>query len=339
MSETMGFDKIIGQDAAKRILQRAAADAHPAHAYLFLGLRSTGKLTTAVEFAKALNCLAPVNGNSCDECAVCSAHNHGNFPDLRIWSPDGQNTKIEHMRELRETANFAPIRGKWKINIIEQGDTLNEESANSILKIIEEPPSYLVNIILYRNAASILPTIKSRCSVVRFIQVGTDELAARLESEHGVEHAHAAFLASFSQGCPGKAISLIGNDSFFEHRDRVIKAARSASSGKPWAALKLAEILRASDEKKSGKDAALESLDILALWYRDLLAASANTVQDSYINIDKTEQIQEQAGRYASPDALENAIDAIIYTRRRILGNANPQIATESLMIRLTSAG
>ena len=141
-----------------------------------------------------------------------------------MWSPDGQNTKIEQMREMRDLAVFKPVRGKWKINIVEQGDTLNEESANCILKLLEEPPDYLINILLFRNTASALPTIRSRCQIIRFTQANTDELAARLVEDFGVENDEADFLATYSQGCPGKAIDLIGDGS--SSRD----AARSLGS-------------------------------------------------------------------------------------------------------------
>ena len=335
MSNRLGFDKIIGQELAKKVLAKAVRDVHPTHAYLFLGLQGTGKTTTALEFAKALNCEDPQEGHACGNCAICHAIEHGNFPDIRIYSPDGQNTKIEQMREMRELSNFAPSRGKWKVNIIEQGDTLNEESANCILKLLEEPPGYMVNIILFKNAGSALPTIRSRCQILRFTQVNADELTARLVEEFHVQPDNAEFLAAYSQGCPGKAIDLIGNDSFFERRDELAKVAGAASSGRPWMALKLAEALRSTDDKKSQRDTVVESLDILMIWYRDLLATKLQGDDASVVNLDKLEEIKPQRDRYPHAGYLANAIEAMLQTKRAILGNANPQITTEALMMRL----
>lgn len=357
MSDSLGFERIIGQELAKQVLMRAVRENEPTHAYLFLGLEGTGKLRTALEFAKSLNCLEPVDGNACEHCVMCSMIEHGNFPDIRVWSPDGQNTKIDQMREMRDLAVFRPMRGKWKINIIEQGDTLNEESANCILKLLEEPPEYLINIILYRNAAGILPTIRSRCQLIRFTQVNTTELSQRLSQDYNVNLEDAEFLSSFSQGRPGIAIDLIGNDEFLRKRDSILKVADAASAGDMWTALKLAEILRASgsveqtddDEnsddgtkaqhkagkKKSARDVVIESLDILLVWYRDLLSAKLCGEDAAIVNFDKTDNINKQCGRYPHAGRILNGIEAILHAKRAIIGNANTQITTEALMMHL----
>ncbi|MGC8861503.1 MAG: DNA polymerase III subunit delta' [Armatimonadota bacterium] len=365
MSDRIGLDRIIGQELARRILTRAAREQQPAHAYLFLGPEGTGKLTTAIEFARALNCENPHNGVACGDCAVCRAIAHGSLPDVRIWSPEGRNTKIEQMREMRDLAALRPMRARWKVNIIEQADTLNEESANCILKLVEEPPHYLVNILLYRNAAAVLPTIWSRCRLVRFTPVSAAELVDRLLDDYGINKDEARFLAAYSQGCPGKAIRLIGNSDFVERRDSVaaVAAAVSAPSNR-WLALRLAESLRESGRestgglerseetsdvedsdaglpdsgrtaRKSARDAAVESLDVLLVWYRDLLAAKLQGDEAALVNVDRRDEIAAQAAAYPHAGRLLSAVEAILQARRNIVGNANPQLATEALLIRL----
>ncbi len=390
MSDRPGFDRIIGQQLAKRVLVKAVAENAPTHAYLFLGLQGTGKATTAIEFAKALNCEDQKRGNACGECAICRAIEHGNFPDIRVWSPRRRDTPIELMQEMRNQAKFKPVRGKWNVNIVEQADTLNEHSANCILKLLEEPPDYLINILLYRNAAAILPTIRSRCQMVRFTQVATDELSTRLREDFAVQKDESEFLATYSQGRPGAAIELVGNDEFFGRRDEIVKAAGLASSGNPWLALRLAEALRSTDagedepadegdrgsesadgipgngdsqrstsadpeasmfrdrgvpkqrgdtggakQRKTKRQAALESLDVLLVWYRDLLAAKVQGEGAAVVNCDRVEEITAQCNRYPDAGRLAAAVDAIVQARRGIAGNANAQIVTESLMMRL----
>jgi len=383
-----GFDKIIGQDLAKRVLTKAAREQQPAHAYLFLGLEGTGKLTTALEFAKALNCesfdpstssglrMTEGTAGACGECPLCHTIEHGNMPDVRVWPPEGKNTKIVQMREMRDHAILKPMRARWKVNIIEQGDTLNEDSANCILKLVEEPPDYLVNILLYRNAAAVLPTIWSRCQLVRFTQVSAAELVDRLLDDHGVSNDEARFLAAYSQGCPGKAIRLMGNTEFIGRRDAVAGIAAAASArSKRWLALKLAEALRASgkstaeepeqteesedtpgselaegskDEeaeapapdrakkaRKNVRDNTIESLEVLLVWYRDLLAAKLRGTDAALVNVDRRDEIAAQAANYPHAGRLLTAVDAILQAKRNIIGNANPQIATEALIIRL----
>lgn len=361
MSERRGFDKIVGQDLAKHMLTKAVRESSPTHAYLFLGLEGTGKNTTATEFAKALNCETPQDGNACGECALCHAFEHGNAADVRTWSPDKKkkNTTIEQMREMREQAVFKPVRGKWRVNIVEQGDTLNDESANCILKLLEEPPEYLVNIILYRNAASILPTIRSRCQLVRFTQVGSAELVDRLLDDHGANDEEARVLAAYSQGCPGKAIALVGNREFLARRDEIIEIASAASSRDMWRALKLAEMLRGTSKKsddepedgetsgetdaeqskkhwKTRRDTVIESLDILVTWYRDLLAAKLQGLDAALVNTDRRDDVVAQSERYPHAGRLANIVEAILRAKRVILGNGNAQIVTEALMMRLT---
>lgn len=365
----LGFDKTIGQELAKRVLSKAAREANPTHAYLFLGPEGTGKLTTAIEFAKALNCLSfdelrmtENSGNACGDCAICHSIEHGNLPDVRVWSPDGKNTKIEQMREMRDLAILRPMRARWKVNIVEQGDTMNEESANCILKLLEEPPDYLINILLFRNAAAALPTIRSRCQTVRFTQVSATELVDRLMDDYGVGNDEARFLAAYSQGCPGKAIRLIGDTEFFGRRDVIAGVAAEASSkGNRWKALRLAESLRASgsaaadDESADGdepeppaadkskkarkgqRDATLEALDILLVWYRDLLATRLQGPDAALVNVDRADEVSAQSAAYAHAGRILSAADAISEARRAILGNGSPQIVTEALMMRLTA--
>lgn len=359
MSNLRGYDRIIGQALAKRVLGKAVSEGRITHAYLFLGLQGTGKLTTAVEFGKALNCEDVRDGWACGECAICRAIEHGNFPDMRIWSPKGQDTTIDSMREMRDRASFRPARGKWVVNIIEQGDTLNEDSANCILKLLEEPPDYVVNILLYRNPAGMLPTIRSRCQLIRFDQVNTDELAARLVDDYGATPAEAELLSVYSQGRPGVSIRLLNDETFVRRREAIAEIADQAASSNPWAALMLAEHLRGSDsvqktseadgdedvekdakarttaQRPGAREATIESLDMLLVWYRDLLAAKLQGPQAAVVNSDKREVLFRQAGYYPHGGHLLTRIEDILQARRRIRGNGNPQIVTEHLMMRL----
>lgn len=359
MSSRTGFDRIIGQVLAKRVLSRAVREGQAANAYLFLGLQGTGKATTAVEFGKALNCESPRDGNACEQCAICHAIEHGNFPDMRIWSPERDDTTIKSMREMRELASFRPSRGKWVVNVVEQGDTLNEDSANCILKLLEEPPPYVVNILLYRNPANVLPTIRSRCQLVRFDQVNAAELAARLVEDQGATVDESDFLSIYSQGRPGVAIELLDNDEFQRKRDIVVALAAKTAGGNTWAALGLAEALRGGtspqagdadteDEegetpakarsagaRKGARDTTTESLDMLLVWYRDLLATKLQGDQAIVVNSDKRTELLSQAAKYPHGGPLLNRVEAILHAKRRIQGNGNPQIVTEALMMRL----
>jgi len=353
-----GFDKIIGQELAKRVLLRAVRTGNPGHAYLFLGPEGSGKFTTALEFAKSLNCESPTDRGSCGKCPLCHSLEHGNAPDVRVWSPDGHITKISQMRDLIAEASFRPLRGKWLVSIIEQADTLNEEAANCILKIVEEPPEYLVNILIYRNAASILPTIRSRCQLVRFTSVNADVLAGYLSQLLDIGRDKARFLATYSQGCPGIAMRLAQDTEFQRRRDSVVSLVDVVSHGDLWPALRLAEALRSADDdsddeheaasnelaeepaaapkrRSDAREVTLQTLDVLLVWYRDLLAWRSAGTATALVNSDRVDQLQAQASRYSGTEPLLRSIDAVIRAKRGVNGNVNPQIATEALLLRL----
>ncbi len=192
--------------------------------------------------------------------------------------------------------------------------------------------------------------------MVRFEQVDADELARRLVDDSGVSADEAAFLATYSQGRPGIAIGLIGDDEFRRKREAVARIASVASSGKPWAALALAEALRsgvAADEgsddeeaesppaakgaaaRSGARQAASEALDMLLIWYRDLTATKLQGENAAVVNSDMRKQLLEQSAHYRHAGPLLAGVEAILRAKRRIQGNAVPQIVTEALMVRL----
>jgi len=361
-SDRLGFDSIIGHETAKRVLAQSVRQGMPSHALIIAGLTSVGKLTLAMEYAKALSCEDQIDGNACGKCAVCRAIEHENFPDIRVYPPDKINTtSIDSMRTMRDISSFRPMRGKWKINIIEQADTLNEESANCILKLLEEPPDYVINILLYRNEAAALATIRSRCRMLRLFQVPTADLIDRLIEDFGAEEEQAEFLASYTQGCPGQAISLLTDTQFQKNRDAIARIASDVARIGGRAYLRLAENLRtggivngdSSDDiddqdsedtpakkkaKPSARNSVMASMDALLLWYRDLLAAKLQGEEAALVNSDRRQEILRQASLYPSAESLQEILKSILSTRRSILGNANAQIQTEALLARMALA-
>lgn len=308
------------------------------HAYLFTGPQGTGKLTTALAFAFALNCedLQP-DGDSCGNCLQCRMVSGNGHPDVEIISPDGAETKIKQMREMRRAAQYAPVRGKRKIVIVEQADTMNEESANCILKTLEEPPHYLTIILLSRNPALMLPTIRSRCMQVRLSGVPAEELAAALVERFDVSMERADFIAAYSEGRPGLAISILKNEDFDSWREKIIEFAAEVSASDQRHALRLSEELQAlaEDGKEEGKTqrAAMRSLlDALVLWYRDLLSLSVREDAAQLVNIDMRHRLSLFP---MTPDRASLSIETLLWARRAIEGNANIQLIADVTMMKL----
>lgn len=334
------FADVIGQKLASTVLLRAVREEKVTHAYLFSGPESVGKMTTALAFASALNCQNPTeNGDACGQCVSCRMISEGNHPDVQTISPSGAQTKIEQMKELRRSANFAPVVGKWKVMVVEQADTLNEAAANSILKTLEEPPAYLIIILLSKNPVLILPTIRSRCLVIRFANAGEDELKEALMSRFGAGEDEARFLTAYSEGRPGAAISLVGNENFFEWRRQVVNLAIRILSLDVRYALRLSEDLQnLAQAEKDGKNQRLAMRDLfnaLILLYRDLLNLAIQGINAEIINSDLREQLMA-----VRPDSqrVMSGIDTLLWARKAVEGNANVQLVSDVVVMRLIRA-
>lgn len=169
------------------ILKAAIESERIAHAYLFLGQDIKGMEDVAIMFAKLLNCVgagATEKGlNFCDKCISCLKINHKNHPDLKRIYPEGlsRQIKIGNIRDLQKDIYLKAIEAKKKVYIINETDRMTEEAANCLLKTLEEPPGECVIILISSNLSSILPTIVSRCQVIRFYGLGDDGIVANDE--------------------------------------------------------------------------------------------------------------------------------------------------------------
>ena len=238
----MRLSDVHAQPAAVRALRSSISRASVAHAYLFCGPRSCGKTTTALAFASALNCADPTpEGDACGLCMSCLRIQAGNDADVQLISPDGNQTKMEQMQEMIRSLNYAPLSGKYRVFIIEQADTLNPSSENCILKILEEPPPYAVLILLSANPNSLLPTIRSRCRMVRFSRASTSEIEEVLRRSSDLSDDERRVIAACSQGLVGKAISAASGSEFMEERQAVLQALKAWADGPPVMGLRTAE--------------------------------------------------------------------------------------------------
>jgi DNA polymerase-3 subunit delta' len=314
-----------------------------AHAYLFTGPKGVGKTTAALAFASALNCADPTpDGDACGTCMSCLRIEAGTDADVQSISPLKDQTTIDQMRGMIRDLSYAPLSGRYRVFIIEQADTLNPSSENCILKILEEPPSYAVLILLSSNPNSLLPTIRSRCRTVRFRRASTAEVAEVLRSRSSVPEEEAPLIAACSQGAIGKAFRLSSDDGFAEERRAVLEALRSFAEGPPVLSLRTAEVLRKRAEPKKKNDPdertrirrLTEMLEHVLSWYADLLALKVRGDDAPLTNEDHREYLSAEARRY-SIRRLEDAVNSIMRTRRYLQGNITPQLALENMFFDL----
>ncbi len=207
------FDDVSGQEHITSILKHEALNNSVSHAYLFAGSRGTGKTTCAKILAKVVNCLSPINGNPCNECANCKAIDSGNATDV-IEMDAATNTGVDYIRDLRDNVMYTPAMLKKRVYIIDEAHMLSDSAFNALLKTIEEPPEHVLYIFATTEPHKIPATIISRCQRFEFRRISMQELSKRLlfiAQSEGItlESDGAALIAKNAQGGMRDAISLM----------------------------------------------------------------------------------------------------------------------------------
>lgn len=324
------FEEIQGNTPLVEQLRRSAASGRSSHAYLFLGGAGAGKRLIANTFAKALQCEG--EKRPCDSCKSCHAFNHGNHPDVIYFQPlkNGKTYTIEDVREqLLETVDLKPFQYEKKIYIIEKADTLNIQSQNALLKTLEEPPAHAVFLLLAERAEAFLPTILSRVVVMKIRPLSAETIADYLmQAGHLAEESH--ILSAYAQGRIGQALELVEDEGFREMRQDILgklEVLPSMSEGDAY--------LLAKDLEGYKND--LRFLDIMELWYRDLLTAKSLREEGYLIQRDKKDAIFRAAKEPAALLAKKAA--AVRTARMRLAQNANFRLTMEVMLMDLKETG
>ena len=324
------FEEIRGNTPLVEQLRRSAASGRSSHAYLFLGGAGAGKRLIANTFAKALQCEG--EKRPCDSCKSCHAFNHGNHPDVIYFQPlkNGKTYTIEDVREqLLETVDLKPFQYEKKIYIIEKADTLNIQSQNALLKTLEEPPAHAVFLLLAERAEAFLPTILSRVVVMKIRPLSAETIADYLmQAGHLAEESH--ILSAYAQGRIGQALELVEDEGFREMRQDILgklEVQPSMSEGDAY--------LLAKDLEGYKND--LRFLDIMELWYRDLLTAKSLREEGYLIQRDKKDAIFRAAKEPAALLAKKAA--AVRTARMRLAQNANFRLTMEVMLMDLKETG
>ncbi len=207
------FEEVKGQEAIVKTLRNQICSDRVGHAYLFCGTRGTGKTSVAKLFAKAINCEHPVNGNPCNECAVCKAIAAGN--SMNVLEIDAaSNNGVENIREIVEEVRYSPTEGKYRVYIIDEVHMLSIGAFNALLKTLEEPPHYVVFILATTEVHKIPITILSRCQRYDFKRIALDTIASRLQElceREGISYEPEAmeYIARLAEGSMRDALSLL----------------------------------------------------------------------------------------------------------------------------------
>jgi len=207
------FDDVIGQDAIIRILKNQIENGRIGHAYLFCGSRGTGKTSTAKVFAKAVNCLSPVNGNPCLKCDTCQKLSLDSNMDI-IEIDAASNNGVDEIRDLRDKVKYPPATGRYRVYIIDEVHMLSTGAFNALLKTLEEPPQHIIFILATTEPHRLPATILSRCQRYNFKRISNKSIVERLksvarQSEVQIEHDALNTIARWAEGSMRDALSLM----------------------------------------------------------------------------------------------------------------------------------
>ena len=174
------FEDVVGQRGIVTALRNQIATGRVGHAYLFTGVRGTGKTTCAKIFAKAVNCLHPQNGDPCGECEICKGIDNGSILDV-VEMDAASNNGVDDIRDLRDETAYTPSACQYKVYIIDEVHMLSTAAFNALLKTLEEPPAHVIFILATTEIQKVPATILSRCQRYDFTRIGPEDIARRVE--------------------------------------------------------------------------------------------------------------------------------------------------------------
>ncbi|HCI81703.1 MAG TPA: DNA polymerase III subunit delta' [Ktedonobacter sp.] len=325
---------ITGHEHAVDILRRTLAAQQVRHAYLFTGPQHIGKSLLARRFAQTLLCTGGPDPTiapdvPCNSCLACRKVLHGNHPDVHVIArpSDKQFIIIEQIRALQNDSARHTLEGRRNIFIIENAQDMNAQSANCILKTLEEPEPDVILLLTVPDAGLLLPTIVSRVQLVPMQLLTNLQIKNALMQQWNVEPKEAELIASLAAGRMGWAIQAAENDDILTQRHEQLELLTKL--------LSMSRVQRFDFVQKLGTDAEKVQtlLELWLLWWRDMVLA-ANGCLDLTVNVDMRAQLKAQATKLGTAEA-ERMIRRIIETMEAIAQNVNTRVALEVLMLDL----
>lgn len=319
----MNTSNIIGQSPLIARMEQVLAGGRVVHAYLFEGPAGAGKKTMSGLFAKALLC-EKSEDKPCHKCIPCKQYESGNHPDVLLVRrlQDKTAISVDQIRELQSEIKVKPFQEGRRICFIEEAHLMNQQAQNALLKTLEEPPSHTLFFLLADNTSSLLPTIISRCQLFRINSLSTEDIAMILNKRLSIGHEEASIYASLSQGNPGQALALAGDDEFRTLRELLINGMNDA--GNP----KIMDLIGPFTEYKERVD---DLFTILQLWIRDIIILRETGDFNLIINRDQSPLLRKQAS-YFTREALQVMIGSIEEARKRLKSNTNYQLTIEAML-------
>ena len=306
----MYFNNILGQEFAKKYIINSIRNNKINHAYMFEGIDGIGKNLFAKELGNIL-----INTNNAE-----------NSPDYITIEPTGNSIKIAQIRELQSDIIIKP-HSNYKIYVINDAQKMTVESQNALLKTLEEPPEYAIIILITNNKESLLPTIKSRCEIIKFLPISIMELKKYL-MDKGIDEKRALLLANFSRGSIEKALELSESTDFTIMRDDIQNYIQHILDKN------MIEILNIQSDMDKHKDKITVLLDMMINYFRDMMMCMGNIDKDMIINGDRITFIQNMSKKITYSQ-VSKVIDIIEETKRKMRSNCNFNVSIQVMALNI----
>mgnify|MGYP000346368892 FL=1 len=323
------FSEIVGHEQIKEHMQAAIRDKKPFHAYLFQGEEGVGKEALARTFAAGLQCQSELADKPCKECVSCRQMESGNQPDV-IWvTREKASLGVDEIREqLCNTMDIKPFSSPYKIYLVPEAEKMTEAAQNALLKTIEEPPEYGIVILMTSNISALLPTIQSRCLTMEFRPLSTAVVESYVKEHCQVPDYQARASAAFAQGNLGKAMRYAKSEDFIERKDHIISLLRHVEQ------MDLSEMLAVIKDLGTRKDEVRDYIDLMVLWYRDVLLFKATKDINQLLFQDEASYISREAS-HRSYEKIEEILQAFEKAKVRLRANVNFDITMELMLLAL----
>ncbi len=321
------FSDIIGQEQIKEHLQNAIATNKVSHAYIINGERCAGKEFIAHVFAMALQCERQEE-EPCQECHSCKQALSGNQPDIIKVMHEKPNTiGVEDIRtQINSTIAIKPYSSPRKIYIMNEGEKMTVQAQNALLKTLEEPPEYAVILILTTNVNALLPTILSRCVVLNMKPVRDELIKKFLMETVQIPDYKSDLCVAFARGNVGKAKLLASSEEFDNIKEEAVTLLKYIND------MEIGEIVAAIKKINDYKFDVNDYLDILSIWYRDVLLFKATNDVNHLIFRGEIQYIRKVADR-CSYHGIEKILKALDKAQNRLSANVNFDLTMELLLL------
>ncbi len=319
----VGFRDIIGHEEIIAHFQNAVRFGKVSHAYILNGLEGSGKRMLAEAFAALLTCEAPRDGEPCGQCRSCRQAAGHNQPDILYLTHEKAGISVDDVRrQIGATVDILPYGSPYKVYLVDEAEKMNVQAQNALLKTLEEPPAYVVLLLLTTNAERFLPTVLSRCVLLNLRAVDDARIRTHLMRTCRIPDYEADLCVAFAQGNVGRAMALASSEAFREEKENVTSLIRRLPTIPNY---EVGQELASLQEHK--EDIPL-FLDLLLLFFRDVLLYKATGDERRLIFTDQIPLIRQTAAR-SSFAALGRAFEGIETAGRRIGANVNAALSLE----------